>query len=154
MIPDFFACSLLGIGMATCLEIVLKAVFITVHLLIVFISAYLILFSKDMTVLMFQLFIQTIVFIALEINDGCLLSKYELIGGDFSSTFVGKQLFFIKGDICDADFEKMFVGVPLGLLILKILLIVFPIIKDNNVDDLLKGLKITGFIKNTFKFSE
>ena len=119
-------------------ELFIKFILIILHLAIVFIAAYIILFSKDIKVLVLQLVVQTSVFIALQVNNGCLLSKYEQFGGDFNATASGKKLFFLTSDICDADFEKMFVGIPLSLLILKIILISYPLIRDNNIDDLMK----------------
>jgi hypothetical protein len=51
------------------------------------------------------------------------MRKCESIGGYLTSTFIGKKIFFIEEPMFDTNFEKLFVGIPIGLLLLKIILI-------------------------------
>jgi hypothetical protein len=112
--------------MATTGEITLKILLMVIHLTIITITAIVILFSEDLYILLCLLIIEFIVFTGLIVNNGCQLSKYELVGGNFSSTTLGKKLFWLSDNIEHSDFEKMFVGVPLGLLLLKTILVAFP----------------------------
>jgi len=100
----------------------LQIIFICIHFLAVLISAVLLLFSNNINILCIQLLVQTLVYMMLCIHDGCTLSKLEYIGGNkFNSTFIGKKFFFIGDNTSNLDFEKLIVGIPLGLLFLKIL---------------------------------
>ena len=113
----------------------IKIVLITIHLSIVFFTAVSLLFIDDIYLLIGLLILQMLVFTAIVINDGCVLSKYENIGGNtMTSTYIGKKAFFMSDSIKNSDFEKMFVGIPLGLLILKIILLLFPIFEYKTYD--------------------
>jgi len=100
-------------------ELIIKITLMSIHLFAILISAFIILFIDNIKILLLLLFIEIVVFINI-INNGCLLSKYEHIGGDFTNITIGKKIFFIDEDIQDSTFEKIFVGVPLGFLLFKI----------------------------------
>lgn len=109
-----------------------QILFMCIHFLALLISAVLLLFSNNIDILCIQLLVQTLVYIMLYIYDGCTLSKLEHIGGNkFNSTFIGKKIFFIGDGTSNSDFEKLIVGIPLGLLFLKILF------NSNKIDKLL-----------------
>lgn len=121
-------------------EIVLKIVLITIHLIMVSVTAVIILFSNNLYILISLLIVQIIVYISLIINKGCLLSKFERVGGDFSSTMLGKKVFFLSENIQDQDFEKLFVGIPLILLLFKTILVTFSLFQDKKTDSNLWNL--------------
>jgi len=103
--------------------ILIKLFLINIHLFVIFVSAYLLLFLKNPYILLAQFIIQAVVFIGIVLLNGCMLTKLEASDSIISATYIGKQIFFIDEPISDASFEKFFVGVPLGLLLLKIILI-------------------------------
>lgn len=100
-----------------------------------------------------MLVIQIIVFALLVVNNGCLMSRFELIGGDFlSSTLIGKKLFFLSDGVKDADFEKIFVGVPLLLILLKIVMVAFPVLPMKQSSDKYWCMPKIPVMNNTTKF--
>jgi len=106
----------------------IKIILTIIHLIIVFFTAVAVLVIDDIYLLIGLFILQILVYTSIILNDGCVLSKYELIGGEtMTSTYIGKKAFFLSDSIKNSDFEKMFVGIPLGLLALKIILLLFPI---------------------------
>lgn len=135
------------------LEFIIKCFLILLHLFVIWITAITILFSEDIYILTFLLVIQIIVFALLVVNNGCLMSRFELIGGDFlSSTLIGKKLFFLSDGVKDADFEKIFVGVPLLLILLKIVMVAFPVLPMKQSSDKYWCMPKIPVMNNTTKF--
>ncbi len=109
------------------IQIAIKFILIVIHFIGVVIVTLIILFSEDPVVLGAIIICQSIVFYQLIINDGCMMSKCEwLFGGDFNLTDLGKKIFFLSDGLKPADFEKMIVGVPLLLCIMKLCLMMMP----------------------------
>jgi hypothetical protein len=96
---------------------------VALHVVVICISSYCILFIRNTTILLIHLIVLVLVFALIVVYDGCLMRKYETIGGYLTTTFIGKKIFFIEEPMCDTNFEKLFVGIPLGLLLLKIIAI-------------------------------
>ena len=138
--------------MATTGEITLKILLMVIHLTIITITAIVILFSEDLYILLCLLIIEFIVFTGLIVNNGCQLSKYELVGGNFSSTTLGKKLFWLSDNIEHSDFEKMFVGVPLGLLLLKTILVAFPLLPAKKASEKFWCMPKIPIMNNPSKF--
>lgn len=135
------------------LAFAVKCFLIFLHLFVVWITAITILFSEDIYVLTFLLLVQIIVFALLVVNNGCLMSRFELIGGDFlSSTLIGRKLFFLSDDVKDADFEKIFVGIPILFLILKIVMVAFPVLPMDKASDKYWCMPKIPVMNNTTKF--
>lgn len=81
------------------------------------------------------------------------MSRFELIGGDFlSSTLIGRKLFFLSDDVKDADFEKIFVGIPILFLILKIVMVAFPVLPMDKASDKYWCMPKIPVMNNTTKF--
>ena len=109
------------------LQIAIKFLLIVIHFVGVTIVTLIILFSEDPVVLTAIIICQSIVFYQLILVNGCLISKYEwLFGGDFNGTDIGKKMFFLSDDLPPADFEKMIVGIPLLLCVMKLGLMLMP----------------------------
>jgi len=113
----------------------IKNILTIIHLIIVFFTAVAVLVIDDIYLLIGLFILQILVYTSIILNDGCVLSKYELIGGEtMTSTYIGKKAFFLSDSIKNSDFEKMFVGIPLGLIGLKILLLLFPLFDYKKYD--------------------
>lgn len=115
-------------------NIFLKILFITVHLFVIGVSAIVLLCVEDIYMILLLLITQIIVFKLLLINDGCLLSKYEFIGGKITLFEIAKKVFFLSDSIKTQDFEKIFVGIPIVMLLTKLLiiLVVYPFISSKS----------------------
>lgn len=102
------------------LQFIIKIFIILIHFIGVTLVTLIILFSEDMLILGLIIICQTIVFTQLILIDGCIISKYEWIFGEgFTLTDIGKKMFFLSDALPPADFEKMIVGIPLLLCIIK-----------------------------------
>lgn len=106
-------------------EILLKIFFISIHLFVIGVSAIILLCVEDVYIITLLLITQIIVFKLLLVNDGCLLSKYEFIGGKLTLFEIAKKVFFLSDSIKTQDFEKIFVGLPILMLLTKLIIIVF-----------------------------
>jgi hypothetical protein len=98
------------------------------HFLGVGVVTLIILFSEDIWLLIAIIICQTLVFTQLVLINGCIVSKYEHMIGDssFNLSDVCKKIFFLSNDMPQADFEKMIVGIPLLLCILKLGFMLLP----------------------------
>ena len=106
-------------------EILLKLFFISIHLFVIGVSAIILLCVEDVYMITLLLITQIIVFKLLLVNDGCLLSKYEFIGGKITLFEIAKKVFFLSDSIKTQDFEKIFVGLPILMLLTKLIIIIF-----------------------------
>lgn len=109
------------------LQIVIKIFIILIHFIGVTLVTLVILFSEDILLLGLIIICQTIVFTQLILIDGCLISKYEWFFGEgWTLTDIGKKMFFLSDGLHAADFEKMIVGIPLLLCIIKFGVMMLP----------------------------
>jgi len=109
------------------LEYITKLCIILLHIVGVTIVTLIILFSEDLLLLFVIIACQTIVFLQLVVFDGCLVSKYEFgLGNNYSVSDIGKKLFFLSDNLPCADFEKMIVGIPLLICIMKFCMMLLP----------------------------
>ena len=118
----------------TSTELFLKIVFISLHLFVIGVTAIILLFSEDIYMILLLLITQIVVFILLLVNDGCLLSKYEFIGGNITLFEIAKKTLFLSDSIKTQDFEKIFVGIPIVMLFTKLILIlgIYPFISSKS----------------------
>lgn len=126
---------------------IIKIILVLLHVFVIFVSAYCILFIRKINILLLHLLTLIIVFGLIVIYDGCLLRKYETIGGDLTCTVIGKKIFFLDNSMSDTNFEKLFVGIPIGLLLLKIILLVCGLDKYNDELENLKQMALTLKVK-------
>ena len=106
------------------------------HLVGVIAVTLIILFSDDMYFLLAIIITQTLVFTQLVVIEGCIISKYEhMLGDNFNLSDMCKKLFFLSNDVPQADFEKMIVGIPLMLCILKVGFMMLPKSISNSLKD-------------------
>lgn len=109
------------------LQYIIKIFIILIHFIGVTLVTLIILFSEDMLILGLIIICQTIVFTQLILIDGCLISKYEwLFGEGWTLTDIGKKMFFLSEALPPADFEKMIVGIPLLLCVIKFGVMMLP----------------------------
>ena len=126
--------------MNTYLQNAVKIFIMLLHLIGVIVVTLIILFSDDMYFLLAIIITQTLVFTQLVVIEGCIISKYEhMLGDDFNLSDVCKKLFFLSNDLPQADFEKMIVGIPLMLCILKLGFMLLP----KNISNSLKEKYMT-----------
>jgi hypothetical protein len=108
-------------------QIITKACIIIIHIVAVILITLTILFSEDLLLLFAIIVCQSIVFLQLIVFDGCLVSKYEFgLGSDYSVSDIGKKLFFLSDDLPCSDFEKMIVGIPLLICVMKFCMMLLP----------------------------
>lgn len=109
------------------LQYIIKIFIILVHFIGVTLVTLIILFSEDILILALIIICQTIVFTQLILIDGCIISKYEWFFGEgWTLTDIGKKMFFLSEALPPADFEKMIVGIPLLLCVIKFGVMMFP----------------------------
>lgn len=109
------------------LQYIIKIFIILIHFIGVTLVTLIILFSEDILILALIIICQTIVFTQLILIDGCLISKYEwLFGEGWTLTDIGKKMFFLSEALPPADFEKMIVGIPLLLCVIKFGVMMLP----------------------------
>jgi hypothetical protein len=116
------------IGMNNHLQNCIKFFIMILHFLGVAIVTLIILFSEDIWLIIAIIISQTLVFIQLVLINGCIISKYEHMLGDssFNLSDVCKNMFFLSKEMPQADFEKMIVGIPLLLCIIKLGFMLLP----------------------------
>lgn len=110
------------------LQNTVKFFIMLLHFLGVGVVTLIILFSEDIWLLIAIIISQTLVFTQLVLINGCIISKYEYMLGDssFNLSDVCKNMFFLSKDMPQADFEKIIVGLPLLLCIIKLGFMLLP----------------------------
>ena len=124
----------------------IKIFIMLVHFIGIIIVTLIILLSEDIWLMIAIIICQTLVFIQLIIINGCLVSKYEHMLGDtsFNLSDICKNMFFLSKDMPRSDLEKMIVGIPLLLAILKLGFMLLP--HDISYTIQAKYLTVTGLI--------
>jgi hypothetical protein len=111
-----------------------------IHLSMVTVSGAFLLFSENVQALCFLAVVMIVVFGLLIVNNGCIGTQYELKFAGITLTEFAKKLLFISDNVSNCDFEKMIIGIPLLLTLLKIIGLTLSTNNNANKNTLLKCL--------------
>lgn len=101
----------------------IKVISILLHITVILITVFIILFSNNKLLLSILAVCQFITFYLIIQFNGCIISKYEEIDGGSNLTKMAKRVLHLSDDMNCEDFEKMFVAIPLLLCIIKLSII-------------------------------
>lgn len=88
------------------------------HIIIVTISMFVVLFGQNIKILFILLVILLLVYLQVILANGCILSKLEF----YNLTDIIKKCFFLEKDMNINDIEKILVGLTLGACFYKLVI--------------------------------
>ena len=102
-------------------KIIISIAIPILHIIIVSISMFIVLFGQNTKILFILLAILSLVYLQVILANGCILSKFEF----YNLTEIIKKCFFLEKDVQVNDIEKILVGLTLAACCYKLAIIFF-----------------------------
>jgi len=102
-------------------KIIISIAITALHIIIVSISTFIVLFGQNTNILFTLLVILSLVYLQVVLANGCILSKLEL----YNFTEIIKKCVFLEKDVQVNDIEKILVGYTLAACFSKLVIIGF-----------------------------
>jgi hypothetical protein len=102
-------------------KIIISIAIPVLHIIIVSVSLFIVLFGKNTKILFILLIILSLVYLQVILANGCILSKFEL----YNLSEIIKRCFFIDEVVHTNNIEKILVGLTLAACFYKLAIILF-----------------------------